>query len=217
MTPLHDRRALVRNLLPGIVLPGLIYLVASHFLSTIGALAAASSVPLLDAVTRLSRGGTPSLVSIGFVAASAASVALALWLRSPLVILAKGAATSALVGLAFAGSAAVGRPLVRTLAVHLTTEGHEQRRQVAERWRHPVAVRVFRVLSVGWGLWLLAVAAQQLAMALTIAPGTVVALEPATHGVAIVIGTAVSILYVRRRHRLHPELELLPAWAAPSR
>jgi hypothetical protein len=48
-------RTMVRQLLPGVVLPGLIYFVVSRRAPVMAALAAASSVPLIDALTRLAR------------------------------------------------------------------------------------------------------------------------------------------------------------------
>ena len=175
------------------------------------ALAVASCVPLLDLILRLALGKTPSLVGVGFVVFTGASIGLAFWFRSPLFILAKGAVVSALLGAAFAISAAVRRPLTRTLAIHLSAEHHDERRRLAELWRHPKALAVFRKLSLAWGALLLVTAAQQLAMALTVSPGMVMALEPGVHGTAILLGTVASVLYVRRRQRAHPELALLPS------
>ncbi|HEY1331798.1 MAG TPA: VC0807 family protein [Actinomycetota bacterium] len=214
--PLHgprNWRPLIRHLLPGLVLPGLIYFVVSRDAPTLVALAAASSVPLLDLIARLVRGRSPSLVGLAFVALTGASVGLAFWFHSPLFILVKGAAGSAVLGLAFAVSAAVRRPLTRTLAIHLTSDHHEERRHLAERWRHPRALSVFRTLSLAWGALLLVTAVQQLTMALTISPGMVMAMEPGVHLTAIALGTVASVLYVRRRQRLHPELAMLPVRA----
>jgi intracellular septation protein A len=205
------RGALLRNVLPGIVLPGLLYLVASRFLPTIAALGCASSVPVLDAGWRLLRGRPLSLVGATVVGMTALSVGLALWLRSPLFILAKGAVLSAVIGGAFAISALLRRPLIRTFALHLSTEGREDRRRLAERWRHPKALDVFCTLSIMWGAWLLLTACQQVTLILTMSPGLVMTLEPVVHAAAIAVGVAVSVAYVRRRQRAYPELALLPA------
>jgi len=207
---LRGFRTPARQLLPGLILPGVIYLVVSRWAPVLVALAAASSVPLLDLIVRVARGKAPSLMGLCFVIFSAVSIGLAFWFRSPLFILAKGAAVSAALGVAFAVSAAVRRPLTRTLAIHLTSEHHEDRRRLRELWHQPKALTVFRTLSVAWGGLLLVTAAQQLAMALTVSPGTVMALEPGVHGAAIALGTAASVLYVRRRQRAHPELAMLP-------
>jgi hypothetical protein len=183
--------------------------VVSRRTGVLVALAMASSVPLLDTVIRLLRGKRPTVAGLAFIAFAGLSVGLAMHLRSPIFILAKGAAISAIVGLAFAVSAAIRRPLTRTLALRLTTEHAEDRCRLAERWRHPEALAVFTTLSMGWGILLLMTAVQQAALALTLSPGAVMALDPPVHAFVTLAGIAVSILYVRRSQRAHPELGLL--------
>lgn len=190
-------------------LPGLIYLVVSRMAPVLVALAAASSVPLLDLVLRLARRRAPSAIGLVFLAVTGASVGLALWLRSPLFILAKGALVSAVVGTVFAISALVRRPLTRTLAVSLSAETRELRRRLAARWSNPNAERVFRTLSLGWAALLLVSAAQQTVLVLTVSPGAVMAVEPPLQLAATAIGIAASVAYVRRRERAHPDLGLL--------
>jgi hypothetical protein len=210
-TPHH--RAMLRQLLPGMILPGTIY-----FLSTIvfGAtvvlgLALASSVPLMDVLSRVVRGKAPTIASLLFVTIAALSVSLTIVSGSPMFILLKGAAVSALLGLAFAVSAALNRPLTRTFALRLSTECPDRRRHLAGLWRHPKALDIFKVLSFGWAVLLLLSAGQQVGLAFTMPPGTVVALEgPITTG-ATLIGVTLSVIYVRRFRYSHPELALLPA------
>ena len=99
------------QVLPGMVLPGLIYFLVSRQASVLVALAAASSVPVIDAIVRLVRRRPPNAAAGLFVLGTAVSVALAFWSGSGMFILAKGAVVSALLGIAFALSAAVRRPL----------------------------------------------------------------------------------------------------------
>jgi hypothetical protein len=70
---------------------------------------------------------------------------------------------------------------------------------------------VFRVLSLGWGVLLLVQAAQQIAMALTLPPGTVMALEAPVHLVVTGLGIGASLLYVRRRQQADPAVVLIPS------
>jgi hypothetical protein len=58
---------------------------------------------------------------------------------------------------------------------------------------------------------LLLSAIQQGFMVLTGSPGTVMAAEPAVQATFTIVGTAVSILYVRRSQQGHPELGILPS------
>ena len=140
----------LRQLLPSLILPGLIYFTAERHTSVLVALAAASSVPALDALFSLARKKRPSPAGLLFILSAAVSVALAMGLRSPIFVLAKGAVVSGTLGVAFAVSAAIRRPLTRTLAIALFAAQHEvARRVLAERWAHPKALAVFRVLSIG--------------------------------------------------------------------
>jgi hypothetical protein len=198
------------------VLPGLIYFTATlaFGLGIITALAFASSVPLIDVLTRVVRGKAPTGASLLFVVLAGVSVTLAMVSGSPMFILLKGAGISVVLGIAFAVSAAMNRPLTRTFALRLSAECAESRRHLAERWRHPKALDIFKVLSFGWAVLLLLSGAQQIGLAFTMAPGTVVALEgPITTG-ATAIGVVASILYVRRFRHSHPELGLLPVRAS---
>jgi intracellular septation protein A len=207
---LKHARSITRQLLPGVALPGLIYLLVSQHVSVLIALAAASSVPLLDALYRAVTRRSQSPVGLIFLVMTAGSVGLALWLRSPMFILAKGAVVSALIGLTFTISALVRRPLTRTLAVSLSTECPRNRASLRLTWAHPAAMSVFCTLSAGWGILLLLSAAQQAALALTVSPGLVMTLEPPVQLLATGAGIAVSVLYVRRRQRLSPDLRMLP-------
>ena len=209
--PRAHRRAIITQILPGLVLPGLIYLVVSRQTSVLVALAVASCVPLLDALVRVVRGKAPNAMSLMFLVGAGISVGLAFWSGSSMFILAKGAVISGALGVGFALSALIKRPLTRTLAIRLSTSHPELRRRLAERWRHPRVLDVFCVLSVGWGVLLLMQGAQQAVLALTLSPGTVMALEPPVQIVGTVVGIVASILYVRRRQDADPELGLLPA------
>ena len=113
-------RRIAANLGPGMLLPGLIYFVVSRFAPMTVALAAASSVPAVHACMRLARGRRPSPYGLVFLAVTATSVGLAMWLRSPMLILARGAAITAILGFAFAVSVIVRRPLTRTFALFLS-------------------------------------------------------------------------------------------------
>ncbi|MFN2590175.1 MAG: VC0807 family protein [Actinomycetota bacterium] len=203
-------RTIARQLLPGVALPGLIYLLVSQHVSVLVALAAASSVPLLDAVVRAVTRRAQSPVGLLFLLMTAGSVALAFWLRSPMFILAKGAVVTALIGLTFTISALVRRPLTRTLAVTLSTECPLGRANLRRAWAHPAAMSVFCTLSVGWGILLLLSAAQQAVLALTVSPGLVMTLEPPVQFGATILGVVCSVAYVRHRQRQSSDVRLLP-------
>jgi hypothetical protein len=194
-------RPVVRQLLPGMVLPGAIYAVASRFMSTLPALVMASSVPGLDLLQGLLRRKAPSPASIGFVAMAGLTSAMSLCADSPMFILAKGPAISAVAGMAFLISSTTGRPLCRTLAEKLTMGlPAETRERIVSEWHTERSTHVFKVLSAGWGLLLLACGVQQVIMALTLPAGLALGLESPVHLTVIGLGIAGSLLYVRKVH-----------------
>jgi hypothetical protein len=197
------------QLLPAVILPGLLYFIVSRFASPLQALAGASSVPVLDALVRLLRGKRPSRLVLAVLPFLTISQGLAMVLRSPMFILARGAVMSAGLGLAFTLSAVLRRPLIRTVAILLLAEDALTRRSLTERWGHPVAQTVFRTLSWGWGILLVLSALQQAVVVLSFSPGTVMATEPSAQAAITILGSTISFLYVRRMHRRRPELGLL--------
>jgi hypothetical protein len=205
--------AIAWQVLPGMVLPGLIYFLVSRRAPVLVALAAASCVPVMDALVRIVRRRPPNAATGLFVLGTAVSVGLAFWSGSGMFILAKGAVLSAMLGIAFALSAAVRRPLTRTLAVRFGCAHAEGRRRLAERWRHPSVARVFQVLSIGWGVLLLLQAAEQTTFALTLPPGVVMTLDGPMHLAITALGVVASLAYVRRRQHADPAVELIPSRA----
>jgi hypothetical protein len=204
-------RSMLRHALPGLVLPGLLYFVLAPHVGVLIALTTAATVPVADAVVRKIRGRAQNAMALVFLPMTAVGIALAAVLHSPVFLLAKGGVTSGVMGLAFAVSAIIGRPLTRTMALNLSSDHQEGRRRLAERWSHPKAHDVFCILSIGWGLLMLATGGQQILLAMSASPGTVMLLEPPVHLVTTVLGIVASVLYVRRIQQAHPEIALLPS------
>jgi intracellular septation protein A len=195
-------------------MPGLLYFSLRPHVGVLLALMVAASVPAVDALVRTLRGRAQNAMALVFLPMTVLGVALAAILHSPVFILAKGGVTSALMGLAFAFSAFIGRPLTRTMALQLSSDEHEGRRRLAERWGHPKTTDVFKILSVAWGLFMVVMGGQQILLALSASPSLVMLIEPPLHAVATFAGIAASVLYVRRIQRDHPEIALLPARSA---
>ena len=208
LNPAH-LRATVSALVPGMLLPGIVYILASRYLSVLQSVALAGAVPVADALVRLLRRRGLNPASVLFAVGAAVSAALALWSGSTQFVLMKGAVVSATLGVAFALSAAVGRPLMRSIAIGLAARGRDGRRHLAERWGHPSAIDLFRALSLGWALLLVVQGAQQAVLAATASPGTVLALGRPIQLAGTIAGIALSVAYVRRRQRRQPELAVL--------
>jgi hypothetical protein len=206
-------RSMARQMIPAFVLPATLYFSLSPHVGVLLALMVAASVPVFDSLIRILRGRAQNGMALMFLPMTAIGVGLAALLHSPVFILAKGGVTTVLMGLAFGFSAIVGRPLTRTMALHLSSDHHEARRRLAERWHHPMTTSVFCVLAVAWGVFMLAMGGQQIFLAISASPGLVMLVEPPVHAVGTILGIVCSVLYVRRVQRLHPEIALLPSRA----
>lgn len=202
-------RATVSALVPGMLLPGLVYVVASRRLPVLESVVLAGAVPAVDALVRLLRGRGLNPASVLFALGAVVSAALALWSGSTQFVLMKGAVVSVALGAAFALSAAIGRPLTRSIAIRLAGGGRDGRRHLAARWSHPSVFDLFRALSLGWALLLVMQGAQQAVLAATASPGTVLVLGRPIQLAGTIAGIGLSVAYVRRRQRRQPELAVL--------
>jgi hypothetical protein len=209
-------RSMLCQTIPGFVLPALLYFTLRPHVGVLIALVVAASAPVVDAVIRMVRGRAQNAMGLVFLPVTAIGIGLAALLHSPVFILAKGGVTSAIMGLAFAVSAVIGKPLTRTMALNLSSSHHESRLRLAERWAHPKTTDVFKILSVGWGLLMIATGGQQIVLAVLASPGLVMLVEPPVHAVTTILGIAASVLYVRRIQQRHPEIALLPARTAAA-
>jgi hypothetical protein len=199
MTREH-RQMITQQVLYGMVLPAAIYAVASHFMSTILALVVASLLPVTDVVKAKVTGNKASAASLGFLAGAVVTSALGLASSSPLFILLKAPAMSAAVGLGIAGSAAAGRPVLRTLAVMFAAGSSEQAREEAKAlWSSKPWDSVFGTLSVLWGVLFLVLAAEQTLAVFAFSPGITLVVLPPLQFLNMGIGAGVS-LYLVHRH-----------------
>src|SRR2546426_4317595 len=132
----HIRR-MAANMLPGLVLPAVIYFSLRPQIGVLMALIAASCVPGVDTLVRLVRGRAPNAFALLFIPSTGLSVGLATWLHSPVFILARGGGTRAAMGVAFALSARLRRPPTRTMGPHPPSGQWEGGRRPAARLGRP--------------------------------------------------------------------------------
>jgi hypothetical protein len=198
MTREH-RKMITQQVLYGMILPAAIYGVASRFLSTIPALVVASMLPITDVIRSAARRQRPSAASVGFLAGAVVTSALGLLSSSPLFILLKAPAMSAAVGLAIAGSAALGRPLLRTLSVMFAAGSSEEaRRNATALWTSEPWSGVFSALSLIWGILFLVLAVEQTLAVLALSPGITLVVLPPLQFANMGIGILLSLTLVHR-------------------
>ena len=195
MTREH-RQMITQQVLYGMVLPAAIYAVASRFVSTLLALVIASMLPVTDVVKARIKGQKASAASLGFLGGAVVTSALGLLSSSPLFILLKAPVMSAAVGLGIAGSAAVGRPVIRTLAVAFAAG--EAKYEARSLWTSSPWDHLFAALSVVWGVLFLVLAAVQTLAVFVLDPGITFVILPPLQFVALGLGGALSLVLVHR-------------------
>ena len=195
MTREH-RQMITQQVLYGMVLPAAIYAVASRFVTTLLALVIASMLPVTDVVKARVKGQKASAASLGFLGGAVVTSVLGLVSSSPLFILLKAPAMSAAVGLGIAGSAAMGRPVLRTLAVAFAAGNAKD--EAKALWSTKPWDSLFAALSVVWGVLFLVLAAVQTLAVLSFSPGITLVVLPPLQFVALGLGGAVSLYLVHR-------------------
>jgi hypothetical protein len=170
--------------------------VASRFVTTILALVIASMLPVTDVVKAKVKGQKASAASLGFLGGAVVTSVLGLVSSSPLFILLKAPAMSAAVGLGISVSAAVGRPVLRTLAVAFAAGNAKD--EARSLWTSKPWDGTFAALSVVWGVLFLVLAAVQTLAVLSFSPGITLVVLPPLQFVAMGLGGAVSLLLVHR-------------------
>lgn len=154
-------------------------------------------VPAGRAVVSLVRHRRVEWLAVLVLVLIAASSATALLTGSPRFLLAKDGAITAALGLAVLASTAAARPAMFALGRVMVSE--KDAAAWDERWaRIPRFRRVWRVVTVLWGLGLLLDAALRVVFAYTLPVDVVPALGAAQWLVLLVVLQVVSQLYLRR-------------------
>lgn len=113
-----------------------------------------------------------------FAAVTLASIAVGLIgglvFDSPHFLLVKESVITAAIGLAFLGSLAARRPLIFMFARRMV--GDPAARE--QRWSQPQGRRRFRIVTLVWGVALVAEAALRIALSFLVAPGVLMLVSP---------------------------------------
>jgi hypothetical protein len=162
--PGSSRKGLLRDIGVNAVLPYVTYLVLTRQgVPTVPALVAGAVFPASAAIITIVRERRIAALGLIVLAATAASVAGALWFTDPFLLLAKGSFVTGDIGLVFLASLALRRPLV----FHLATTGKDAtaRQRSESLWQTEPAFRaVMRRLTAIWAVALLAEATLRLVM-----------------------------------------------------
>jgi hypothetical protein len=196
-----NKSALLKSLVPDVVLPVAVYYVCRLFgldevTSLLTAAAAALVRVLLTAVVRRRFNGLAALVCAGFTT----GVLLVLLTGDPRFLLAKESLLSGLLGLLLLGSCLLGKPLMYALMRRLTADDPGRLAEWERQWESAPRFRaLFRTLTLVWGAGLLAESIIRIplvySLPLDVMTGLSTVLQLATF--ALLVGW--SLLYRRRR------------------
>jgi hypothetical protein len=131
-----------------------------------------------------------------FAAVTLASIAAGLIgglaFDSARILLVKDSIITATIGLAFLGSLAARRPLIFVFARQLVDDPAA----LEQRWSVPAGRRRFRVLTLVWGVALVAEASGRIALSFVMAPGVFMVVSPL---LAVAVFASVGRWSLRRR------------------
>jgi hypothetical protein len=145
----------LRDIAVNAVAPYATYLLLRHFgIETVHALAAGSVFPIAGIIAGFVRERRVQALGMIVLAATVASIAGALYLTSPFLVLAKGSLITGTVGLVFAASLFARRPLVFYLAT--MSADPDLRHEAEEQWQTmPVYRSLMRRITAVWAAALL--------------------------------------------------------------
>jgi hypothetical protein len=195
---------LVRTLVIDILIPyGILQLLLRRGAPPSWALAAASLVPLGDALVSFVRTRRLPVVAMMTAIVLVVSSALSLVSADPRFALAQGSAVTAILGITFLASLAMRRPLVQTLLAQYASDGAAGHEDVLEaRWRThgPYRARM-RAITAIWGLGLFGEAVARAAVVATLPPARAASVAPTIDALAVSVLVAFSIAYARWAER----------------
>jgi hypothetical protein len=172
----HDatRRGLIRDIGVNAVAPYATYLgLTAYGVDTVWALVAGAIFPTAAILFSAIRQRRVQAIGLIVLAATAASVASALWFTSPFLALARGAVMTALIAVVLLASLLMRRPLL----FHLANAGQdaEVRRESEAEWAAEPALRqmMWRLTAI-WGVALLAETALSLLVIASLPVGVVI-------------------------------------------
>lgn len=193
-----DRMAMVRGLVPSLVVNGLLpYLLyevlTAHHVPEIKALIATSVFPILWSIGDWLRTRKLDVIAVISLISIVIGIGISLTSSNPTFYLVKESFLNAAVGLVFLLSLLLPRPILFYVGKRFVGSGVKpppgKGNDLFEwLWRERPSFRTgFRVMTIVWGVGLLVEAAIHVAIALSLPPGTVLAISP-------ILGYGITIL-----------------------
>lgn len=185
-----------------ILLPYLTYTLVKPAHGDVHALMAAAGPPILGSAIELARSRRIDALSLLVLAGVALSLLAFVGGGDPRLLQLREQLVAAAIGLAFLGSAIIGKPLIYQLArARMKREAPSGVGSFEELRDNPIFRRTMMVMTLLWGAALLAEAALCCALVYTISIRHYLLLSPILGGSTVGALTAWSFWYARRRIR----------------
>lgn len=185
-----------------IALPSLIYALGKHRLGETGALIASSAPPILWAVWEFARRRVVDVISIMVIGGIALSLVAVAMGGTPKLLLLRERLITALVGLTFIGSAAIGRPIIFELArAGMRRNASSELAEFEARRNHPAMRRAMTTMTLVWGFGLVAEAGAAAALVFTLTTQQFLVAGPVFGYSVLGLLSAWTFFYARDRRR----------------
>lgn len=193
---------------------GAYYVLRSAGLSAISALLISGVFPALGVVIRAIRHRRLDVVGILVLAGIVVGSVLGLVSHSARLLLVEGSVPTAVFGLACLISLWVGRPLIYSFSMEFIGPDTAKGREMAGLWQYEGFRRIFRTMTIVWGIGFLFEAALRVFIVYNTSTGTALAISKVTPYLFIAILCAWTVAY-GNHHKKKAERSAPPA-ATPA-
>jgi putative Mn2+ efflux pump MntP len=169
----------LRDVMVNIALPYLIYTLVHPRLGDVGALMASSAPPILWSIVEFARHRRVDALSLVVLTGIGLSLLAFLGGGSVKFLQLREKLVTIIIGVVFLGSAAIGRPLMYELIRAYLARGNDPKLQLVESLRDTAGFRrTMTIMTVVWGLGLLADAAISIALVFALPIKTYLVVNP---------------------------------------
>jgi uncharacterized membrane protein len=177
-----------------------IQVLLAHGASPVIALTSGSCFPVIEIAIEAIRTNRVGVVPLVSLAGIVCGLGAAFITGNAVFAVLKDSVFTLAFGVVFLGSLATPRPLIFRLNRDMAAD--DQGRAATDAlWQYPAARTTFRVLTVVWGIGLIAEAATRAIVAFTLPIAKAAALSPVIAAVAIAVLVAFTIIYSRAARR----------------
>jgi len=191
-------------------------LLRSAGFSTVSALVLSGVFPAAGVTIGIAAHRRVDALGVLVLASIVVGAVLGLVSHNARLVLDEGSVVTGVFGVICLGSLATPKPLMYRLAVEFTGPDSPQGQEFAGLWQYPEFRRVFRVITVVWGIGYLAEATARVIIVQNTSAGTALAVSKVMPYAVAAVLTAWTIGYGRHQKRKGEQLAAAAAAAGPG-